>query len=247
MRSIILIPTFNEIENIVHVVRSVAAIVPDCDLMVVDDNSPDGTADLAASVCREHRGYSVLRRTGKHGLGCAYIEAFKATLAEGYDRILQMDADMSHNPTDLPALLRAADGAGLVIGSRYCPGGRVLDWPTGRILLSRFANVYVKAILGLRIDDTTAGFRCWHRDALHAVNLDSVQSTGYSFMVDMTYRAARAGVAIQEVPICFRDRTRGCSKMSRAVILEAIMMPWRLRLNRRHLVAKSSRHSPKLT
>ncbi len=241
MKSIILIPTYNEMENVVAIMRSVAAEAPECDLMIVDDNSPDGTADIAAFECREHRGYSVLNRKGKRGLGCAYIEAFKAVLADGYDRILHMDADLSHSPTDLTALMHAADGAGLVIGSRYCPGGKVLDWPIGRTMLSRSANIYVGAILGLRICDSTAGFRCWRRDALEAVDLHGVKSTGYAFMVEMTYRAVRAGVAIQEVPICFRDRARGSSKMSRSVILEAIITPWKLRFDRRRPVEGTPR------
>jgi dolichol-phosphate mannosyltransferase len=212
-----------------------AKAVPECDLLVVDDGSPDGTADLAETLFKtdEHYAtYSVLRRTGPRGLGVAYRDGFSWALKAGYDMIIQMDADLSHDPADLPAMLKAAEQADLVIGSRYCKGGRMSGWAASRAFLSRFAGWYVRCILGLPFADPTAGFRCWTRRGLERVNIASLNSEGYAFQVEMALRAVQAKLSVEEVPITFHDRTQGKSKMSRAVLFESMVLPWKLRFSR---------------
>lgn len=243
MRSVIVVPTYNEVENIPQLFERIEKSSPESDVLVVDDGSPDGTADLAEDLARTRSGYRVYRRTGPRGLGCAYVDAFQRSMAEGYDRIVQMDADLSHDPVYLPAMLAAADKADLVIGSRYCAGGGVRDWPYRRVLLSRYANVYVHMVTGVPTSDATAGFRCWTRRALEAVDLPTVRSGGYSFQVEMVYRAYAAGVSIEEVPIVFTDRRCGQSKMSGKVIGESIAMPWRLRFGRDGREWRRSHHN----
>jgi dolichol-phosphate mannosyltransferase len=232
LRSIIIVPTYNEAENIEALLSRVAVTVPGVHLMVVDDASPDGTADMAERACAGYVGFQVLRRTGPRGLGHAYQEGMCRALELGYERILQMDADLSHNPAYLPAMLHASETADLVIGSRYVRGGGVRDWPWYRVLLSRYANLYVRLITGVPTADATAGFRCWTAAALQAIRLNTLTSEGYAFAVEMTYRAHRAGLRIVEVPIIFPDRRHGQSKMSGKVISESILMPWRLRFRR---------------
>jgi dolichol-phosphate mannosyltransferase len=236
--TVIVIPTYNEASNLVELIARIDAALPDSLVLIVDDDSPDGTAARAesAEVMSGRRvQLRVLRRTGPRGLGRAYREGFVWALNAGARFVLQMDADLSHDPADLPRLLQATRaGAGLSVGSRYCPGGALRDWPIHRRLLSRIAGRYVQAIAGVRIADPTAGFRCWNVDALRRVDLASIRSEGYSFQVEMTYRAERTGTSIVEVPITFVDRTRGNSKISRKVIWESILMPWRFRLNPWH-------------
>ncbi len=230
MPSIIIVPTYNEVENVEELMARIAAAAPEVHLLIADDNSPDGTADTAERLAAQrYPNYRVYRRNGKRGLGRAYVDSFCKVLREGYDRIVQMDADLSHDPKYLPAMLAAAENADLVIGSRYCAGGGVENWPRRRVLLSRYANVYVRAITGVPTGDATAGFRCWSRRALEAVQVESIQSEGYSFQVEMVYRAYKAGLRIVEVPIVFTDRRFGQSKMSGHVIVESLKMPWRLR------------------
>lgn len=229
MNTLIVIPTYNEAENIGPLMAAIVAAVPGIHLLIVDDNSPDGTAELAERICRKHPGFHVLRREGPRGLGRAYISGFQKALEEGYERVVQMDADFSHDPNAIPTLLAAAENADLVIGSRYCAGGGVERWPLHRVLLSKYANVYVRLITGVPTADATAGFRCWSRKALEAVKLDTISSEGYCFQVEMVYRAFRAGLKIVEVPIIFTDRRYGQSKMSGTVIWESVKMPWRLR------------------
>jgi dolichol-phosphate mannosyltransferase len=232
MRSVIVIPTYNEAENVPPLIERITEAAPDADVMIMDDNSPDGTADVAeqlfASRPEFHR-HRVVRRTGPRGLGRAYVDGFQRAFDAGYDLILQMDADLSHDPKYLPDLLAASAGADLVIGSRYCPGGGVRSWPLRRILLSRFAGAYVRAIARIRILDPTGGFRCWTRPALERIDVSTLQSEGYSFIVEMGFRACRAGMRVAEVPIIFTDRLCGQSKISRSVIAESMVMPWRLR------------------
>lgn len=229
MKTIIVIPTYNEAENIGPLMAAISTAAPGIHLLIVDDNSPDGTADLAERICRKHPGFRVLRREGPRGLGRAYICGFQKALEDGYGRILQMDADFSHDPRAIPALLAAAESADLVIGSRYCAGGGVERWPLHRVLLSKYANIYVRLITGVPTADATAGFRCWSRKALEAVQLNTISSEGYCFQVEMVYRAFRAKLKIVEVPIIFTDRRYGQSKMSGTVIWESFKMPWRLR------------------
>lgn len=229
------VPTYNEAENIGDLIDGVAAAAPGVHLLVVDDASPDGTANIAERACQNLDGYRVYRRSGPRGLGRAYKDAFCKVLDEGYDRIVQMDADLSHNPAYLPALLDASERADLVIGSRYVKGGGVRDWPIRRVLLSRYANVYVRLITGVPTADATAGFRCWTSRALKAISIHTIASEGYAFQVEMTYRAYRAGLRMEDVPIVFTDRLYGKSKMSGKVIGESILMPWKLRFGKNPL------------
>lgn len=245
-RTLIIVPTYNERENIAHLIEQIFQTVPDADLLLVDDNSPDGTADLARQRFGDDPRFSVLRRHGPRGLGRSYVDGYRKALEAGYVRVVQMDADFSHDPKYLPDLLQAAETADVVIGSRYCPGGGVHNWPLRRRLLSRFANRYVCAIIGLPIRDSTSGFRCHTRRFLEQIPLDEIVSNGYAFQVEMTYRAHVAGVKIVEMPIIFVDRHQGRSKISRRVILESMILPWRLRFARRSTHALHPLHPPPL-
>ena len=250
-RTLIIIPTYNEAENIALLAAQIANALPEAHLLLVDDASPDGTADIATRLFATdaaYKNYRVLRRTGLRGLGRAYREGFDKALAEGYDLIIQMDADLSHDPCHLPELVEATRHADLVIGSRYCLGGGVKNWPWRRILLSRFAVWYVRTLTHVPLADATAGYRCWTRRALESVELETLLSEGYSFQVEMSYRASRAGMRIAEVPILFVDRQYGRSKISRTVLLESIVLPWRLRwrpwVPRRNLLNRLSADNP---
>ncbi len=229
MKCIVVIPTYNEVDN----VRAISEAVLEhqgLHLLIVDDNSPDGTGRVADDLSRKYAGrMQVLHRQQKNGLGRAYVEAYGWCIERGYDAVGQMDADFSHSPDALPDLFRAAyDGADVVIGSRYLNGISVINWPLRRILLSLGANEYVRAITGMPVHDGTSGFRVYTVRALQAMNVATIQSSGYSFQVEMTYRAFLAGCKIQEVPIVFTERRLGHSKMSQGVILESALMPWRL-------------------
>lgn len=237
-RSLVIVPTYNERDNIVPLVESIFAVSPDLDFLLVDDNSPDGTAACAGERFGGDSRFNVLRRTGPRGLGRSYVDGYQWAVAAGYVRVVQMDADFSHDPAYIPDLLKAAEAADVVIGSRYCFGGGVRDWPARRILLSRFANRYVAAITGLKVLDATAGFRCYTRRALERIGIHEIVSNGYAFQVEMTHRARAAGLRIVETPIVFTDRMHGHSKISRTVLLESMIIPWKLRfsrLSRRHL------------
>ena len=233
-KTVIVLPTYNEAQNVPLIAVQIADAIPYADVMVMDDNSLDGTADSAerffASDSR-YAGYHVVRRSGPRGLGRAYRDGFQRAMDAGYERIVQMDADLSHDPIYLPALLRESFSAGLVIGSRYCPGGGVKNWPASRVRLSRFANWYVRNVAKIPVADATAGFRCWTLAALEAVQVPTLRSEGYSFQVEMSHRACRAGVRITETPIIFTDRQFGKSKISRAVMIESFLVPWKLRLH----------------
>ena len=223
-RTIVIIPTYNEKENIEAILRAVFALQPAFDILVVDDSSPDRTAAIVKSLQKEFANRLFIEeRTGKLGLGTAYIHGFKWALAKGYEYIFEMDADFSHNPTDLPRLLDACvtQGAGLAVGSRYVPGGEVENWPWERRIMSRYASVYVRCVLGISIRDTTAGFVCYSRAALEQIELDKVKFMGYAFQIEMKYRALKRGVKIIEVPITFKDRQLGVSKMSVKIFKEA--------------------------
>lgn len=224
-RRLVIVPTFNEAENIEKLVRNVFAQQRSFDILVVDDNSPDGTAGIVTELQQffEDRLF-LLSRKGKHGLGTAYIAGFKWALEKGYDYIFQMDADFSHSPNDLTRLYNACykDGADVAIGSRYKTGVNVVNWPMGRVLLSYIASKYVRFITGMAISDTTAGFVCYHRKVLEAINLDKIKFVGYAFQIEMKFKAYLLNFKITEVPIIFVDRTRGTSKMSTGIISEAI-------------------------
>ncbi|HEX4902818.1 MAG TPA: polyprenol monophosphomannose synthase [Acidimicrobiales bacterium] len=219
------IPTYDEVENIADVVARVHAAVPDAHVLVVDDASPDGTGDLVARMATEDANLHLLRRPGKSGLGSAYRAGFRWGAAEGFDVMVEMDADLSHDPAALPSLLaRVEDGADLAIGSRYVPGGSIPDWSWHRKALSRWGNRYAGAVLSLHVADSTAGYRAYRSSALEAIDLDSVRADGYGFQIEMAYRVARNGGRIDEVPIAFTDRIRGTSKMSGRIVVEALVL-----------------------
>jgi len=226
--TLVIVPTFNERENLPIVVRGLMAH-PNVSMMIVDDSSPDGTGELADATAREHPGrIEVMHRTARPGLGRSYIDGIKKGLEQRFDVICQMDADLSHDPRHLPALVRAIGQADLVIGSRYIAGGDIVNWPLRRRLLSRFANYYIRTVTRLNARDCTSGYRCWRRDALARLALDDFISDGYSFLVEMLYVASRQGCRIAEVPITFVERHQGESKLSRAVLAESAITPWRL-------------------
>jgi dolichol-phosphate mannosyltransferase len=229
--SIIIIPTYNEIENVERMTRKVMSLEKDFHVLYVDDNSPDGTADQIKALQLEFPGRIFLEsRTGKLGLGTAYIHGFKWSIKNQYDFIFEMDCDFSHNPDDLIRLYQACvNGADVSIGSRYCKGGKVSNWPLKRILMSYFASVYVRIILMISIKDTTAGFKCYRRKVLETINLDAVTFKGYAFQICMKYAAIRHGFKITEVPITFVDRLYGVSKMSAGIFKEAFWGVWKMR------------------
>jgi len=230
MSVLVVTPTYNERENLPDLVRAVLAH-PDTRVMVVDDQSPDGTGAIADALATEYPGrVIVVHRTGKRGLGRSYVEGLQLALREGDELICQMDADWSHDPKYLPEMVRAAAEHDVVIGSRYLRGVSVVNWPLRRIVLSAFANRYIRAITGLRARDCTSGYRCWRRDMLTQLPLDRVVSDGYAFLVEMLYEAHRRGARIGEVPIIFVERRLGVSKLSGSVLVESGVTPWSLRL-----------------
>jgi dolichol-phosphate mannosyltransferase len=228
MPSLVIIPTYNERDNLPALVRRLIAI-DDLHVLVADDNSPDGTGRIADALVAEFPGrVEVLHRTGPRGLGRSYLEAMTRAVQQPWKAICQMDADLSHDPQYLPAMLAAIDTHELVIGSRYLHGVSVVNWPLQRLVLSTLANRYVRFVTGLGARDCTSGFRCWKREALAKLPLDRIVSDGYSFLVEMLYEAVRQGCRIGEVPIIFIERRHGVSKMSGGVVLESMLMPWRL-------------------
>jgi dolichol-phosphate mannosyltransferase len=220
-RVVIVMPTYNERQNLEIIVGRIREATPDADLLVVDDNSPDGTGDLADKLAEKDPHVQVMHRTEKAGLGRAYVAGFNWALDGGYDLIVEMDADGSHRPEDLPKLLATVEEADAVIGSRYVPGGTVVNWPKSREFLSKGANLYNRIMLGVQVRDATGGFRVYRAATLRKINLNGIESAGYCFQIDMTLRVLQAGMTITEVPITFVERERGASKMSRTVILEA--------------------------
>jgi dolichol-phosphate mannosyltransferase len=224
-RVVVIMPTYNERANVESTAGRVRRAVPDADLLVVDDNSPDGTGDLADKLAAEDPHIHVLHRESKAGLGAAYIAGFRWALEQGYGVMVEMDADGSHLPEELPRLLGALADADLVLGSRYVPGGTVVNWPKSRELLSRGGNTYARLMLGISLKDSTGGYRAYRASALRKIALDEVESQGYCFQVDLAMRAVRAGLRVAEVPITFVERVHGTSKMSRAVVAEAL---WRV-------------------
>ena len=225
MRTLIVLPTFNEADNIVEVLQKLRAVVPEASVLVVDDSSPDGTADLVEEVAEEIGDVAVMRRPAKSGLGSAYRDGFRHGLAAGYDVMVEMDSDLSHDPAALPSLLAAAaDGAALALGSRYIPGGSIPDWSWHRRALSRWGNRYAAAVLGIDVNDATSGYRVYRAEALAGIDFHTVQADGYGFQVEMAYRVLASGGRIVEVPISFTDRVRGESKMSSRIVIEALVL-----------------------
>ena len=225
MRTLVVLPTYNEADNIAEVLRRLRRAVPAADVLVVDDASPDGTAEIARAIGAEVGGVDVLMRAGKSGLGSAYRAGFIEGLRRGYQVLVEMDGDLSHDPAALPDLLRAVDGgADLAVGSRYIPGGSIPHWSARRRALSRWGNRYARWVLKLPLADATSGFRAYHADIVPKLDLPSIQSDGYGFQIEMAYRVARVGGGIVEVPIAFVDRERGKSKMSARIIAEALVL-----------------------
>ncbi|MFZ5471126.1 MAG: polyprenol monophosphomannose synthase [Myxococcota bacterium] len=230
--ALVIIPTYNERDNVEAIARAVLAAEPRADVLVVDDNSPDGTGQLADELAAKEPRVQVLHREKKEGLGRAYLHAFSWGLQRGYTYLIEMDADFSHDPRYLPRLLdEATAGADLVLGSRYVAGGGTVNWGVGRKIISRGGSLYARSILGVRIRDLTGGFKCFHRRVLEAIDLGAVRSTGYAFQIELTYRALKRGFRVREIPIVFEDRRVGQSKMSRKIFLEALTMVWKLRLS----------------
>ncbi|CAM4420457.1 polyprenol monophosphomannose synthase [Corallococcus exiguus] len=229
-RALVCIPTYNERDNIGPITQAVLAADPRVDILVVDDNSPDGTGQLADELAAKNPRVRVLHREKKEGLGRAYLAAFRWALAEGYTYILEMDADFSHDPRYLPTFMDAAEGgADLVLGSRYVDGGGTVNWGVGRKIISRGGSLYARSILGVDVRDLTGGFKCFNRRVLESINLDEVRSTGYAFQIELTYRTLRKGFTVREVPIVFEDRRVGHSKMNKKIFVEALGMVWKLR------------------
>jgi len=229
-RACVVLPTYDERENLPLIVPRILETAPEIDVLVVDDNSPDGTGAIADELASREPRVRVLHRPRKEGLGRAYLAGFAEALDAGYGRILEMDADFSHDPSSLPALL-AAD-ADVVLGSRYVPGGGTVNWGLGRRLLSRGGSLYARTILGVRVRDLTGGFKCFRREVLEKLDLPSVRSSGYAFQIELTYRALRRGFRVVELPITFVDRRVGRSKMSRRIVAEALWMVWKIRFDR---------------
>lgn len=234
MKKIVIIPTYNEKENIEAIVRKVFSLEGGYDILIIDDGSPDGTAGIVRNLQEIFRDrLFLIERSGKLGLGTAYLTGFRWSLDNGYDYIFEMDADFSHNPEDLERLWQACrDGADLAIGSRYCDGVSVVNWPIGRIIMSYYASVYVRKVLGMKVFDCTAGFKCYTRKVLEAINLDAVRMKGYGFQIEMKYTAFRLGFRIREVPIIFINRKEGSSKMSSGIFGEAFWGVLKLRFRK---------------
>jgi len=224
MKTLVVLPTYNEIENIDRMLRAVRQSAPDADILVVDDGSPDGTAETARQTGVEVGSTSVLERQGKGGLGSAYRAGFAWGLERGYDAFVEIDCDFSHDPRELPTMIGLAELNEVVIGSRYIPGGSIPSWSTSRLLLSKGGNRYASMMLGLGVSDSTAGYRVYRKSALEKIDYSNVKADGYGFQIEMTYRARRGGASIVEHPISFPDRTEGESKMSRAIVTEALWM-----------------------
>lgn len=245
MRTLVVVPTYCEADNIVEVLDRIRAAVPQADVLVVDDGSPDGTAELALAFGGTYGGVAVLHRSAKSGLGAAYRAGFEAGLAGGYDVLVEMDADLSHDPASLPELLAAiAAGADVAIGSRYVEGGRIPDWPLHRRMLSRNANRYAAAMLGLDVGDATSGYRAYRAEVLARIDVGTSRADGYGFQVELTHRARRAGAVMVEVPIAFTDRVRGTSKMSTRIIIEAAVLVAHLRAEDRRLARRAATRTP---
>ena len=241
-RVAVVIPTYNERDNIRLITARLRFTIPGADLLIVDDNSPDGTGKIADELAAADQHIHVLHRPAKAGLGAAYVAGFEAALEQGYETIVEMDADGSHQPEELPKLLAALASADIVLGSRWMPGGRTLNWPKSRGLLSRAGNAYARIMLGISLRDVTGGYRAYRASTLWKIGLENVESVGYCFQIDLVRRAVQAGLTVAEVPITFVDRTRGASKMSKAIVREAL---WRV--TRWGITMRLRRPRPRIT
>jgi dolichol-phosphate mannosyltransferase len=237
VKATVVVPTYNERKNIEELVPKVLSSLPDVEILIVDDGSPDGTGEFADALSRDDPRVHVLHRPSKMGLGSAYVQGFKHALGTDTDLIIQMDADFSHDPDVIPKLVEWAASYDVVLGSRYITGANVVNWPLSRLFLSYFANVYTHLVTGLPLRDSTGGFKCFHRRVVESIGLDTIRSDGYSFQIEVNFRCWRKGFSMVEIPIVFVDRHSGTSKMSRRIVWEAMWLVWRLRLEailRRH-------------
>ena len=231
MKSLVIIPTYNESQNIKAILGEIFKLsIENLHVLIVDDSSPDGTSTIVKEIQQTNPNVHLLERPGKAGLGTAYVDGFKYALEQDYDRMIEMDADFSHDPKELPNLLAASQDNDIVIGSRYVKGVNVVNWPLGRLILSVLASKYTRFITGLPLHDCTAGFKCFRRDVLEAIDLDRIHSDGYSFQIEMNFKAWKKGFSIGEIPIVFVDRAAGSSKMSKKIVREAIWVVWKLKL-----------------
>jgi dolichol-phosphate mannosyltransferase len=228
MKALVIIPTYNEKGNIAEIIAQIQAVNPVFEVLVIDDNSPDGTGQLLDELSQRDRKVHVIHRPGKMGLGTAYVTGFKWALSQNYDLICEMDADFSHPPKTLAVFLEMAGEYDLVIGSRYLDGVNVVNWPLKRLLLSYFANIYARVVTGVPVRDLTSGFKCYRRRVLEAIDLDRIKSNGYAFQIEMHFNAYYKGFKVKEVPIIFEERKVGQSKMSKKIVYEAVWMVWRL-------------------
>lgn len=230
MKTLVIIPTYNELDNIQKLIPDILEMHPDFNILVVDDGSPDGTGNFVKELSFKDDRIKLLERGKKMGLGTAYVAGFKYMLSNGYDFAIQMDADYSHDPKELKNFIDAARDNDLIIGSRYISGVNVVNWPLRRLLLSYFANIYSRTITGIPVKDCTGGFKCFRRSVLESINLEKIKSNGYSFQIEMNYKAWKNGFKLLEIPIIFVDRIFGHSKMSKSIVYEAVFMVWKLRL-----------------
>ena len=230
MKALIIIPTYNELENLPKLLPDVISKSDDINVLIVDDNSPDGTAAFVEAETKKSDRIHLIKRSSKQGLGTAYIAGFKYALQNDFELIFEMDADFSHDPKELIRFITEIENYDLVIGSRYINGVNVINWPMRRLLLSWFANLYTRIITGMPVHDATGGFKCFRRKVLESINLDQVRSNGYAFQIEMNYKAWKKGFRLKEIPIIFVDRVKGKSKMSKKIVREAVTMVWKLRL-----------------
>jgi len=230
MKTLIIIPTYNELENLPRLLPEVLSKEEGIHILIVDDNSPDGTAAFVESQMKNNNRIHLIKRQSKQGLGTAYIAGFKFAIQNGYDFIFEMDADFSHDPKEIPRFLDEIKSADVILGSRYINGVNVINWPMRRLLLSWFANIYTRVITGMPLHDATGGFKCFRREVLEAIDLDRVTSNGYAFQIEMSFKARKKGFKVKEIPIIFVDRVKGKSKMSKKIVREAVIMVWKLRI-----------------
>ncbi|HEX2983580.1 MAG TPA: polyprenol monophosphomannose synthase [Ignavibacteriales bacterium] len=229
-KAVVIIPTYNELDNIQRLIPDLLSMYPEINILVVDDNSPDGTGNYVKGISEQDKRVKIIERSGKMGLGTAYVAGFNYMLQNGYEYALQLDADYSHDPKEIKNMLETIKDCDLVIGSRYITGVNVINWPMQRLLLSYFANVYTRWITGMPICDSTGGFKCFRRKVLESIDLTKIRSNGYSFQIEMNFKTWKKGFKIKEIPIIFVDRVQGTSKMSKKIVREAIFMVWKLRI-----------------
>lgn len=230
LKTLIIVPTYNELNNLKKLIPELLSMYPEINILIVDDNSPDGTGSFVKQAGNSDDRVKLIERPGKMGLGTAYVEGFKYLLANGYDVAVQMDADYSHDPKEIKNFLAEIENHDVVIGSRYIRGVNVINWPMRRLLLSYFANLYTRIITGIPVKDSTGGFKCFRREVLQAIDLDAIHSNGYSFQIEMNFKAWKKKFRLIEIPIIFVDRVEGASKMSKKIVREAVTMVWKLRI-----------------